>query len=78
MAAKGEVKRRFNIYFRQTAKAFRAARQTSVFSHINRNLPYRMYQFSKERFIQGARTLNRFTQFKKFNATKDKLPQKQK
>ena len=33
-------KRRINTYFRQTAKAFRAARQTQVFSHIKRNIPY--------------------------------------
>jgi len=42
--------KRLNIYFRQTAKSFRAARQTQIFSHINRNLPYRIFQFSKSRF----------------------------
>ena len=42
--------RRFNINFRQTAKAFRAARQSQIFIHINKNLPYRIYQFSKKRF----------------------------
>lgn len=78
MAEKQKGTRRLNIYFRQTAKAFKAARQTAVFSHINRNLPYRMYQFSKERFLQGARVLNRFSQVNKFKAFKDKLPQKQK
>lgn len=74
MAEKEKGTRRINIYFRQTAKAFKAARQTAVFSHINRNLPYRMYQFSKERFLQGARTINRFAQAKKFKDTKRETP----
>jgi len=42
--------RRFNVNFRQTAKAFRAARQAQVFIHVNKNLPYRIYQFSREKF----------------------------
>jgi len=67
-----ERKRRINIHFRQTAKAFRAARQTKVFAHINRNLPFRMYQFSKERFNRGTQYINRkylnkFTSLRKRN-----------
>lgn len=72
MAEKEKGTRRINIYFRQTAKAFKAARQTAVFSHINRNLPYRMYQFSKERFNRGIQYIstkqhNKFTSLRKKN-----------
>jgi len=77
MPGKGKTKRRFNTYFRQTPKAFRAARQTSVFSHINRNIPYRMYQFSKERFLQGAKAISRLTQVKKYKFFKNEPPQKE-
>jgi len=42
--------KRDNIYFRQTPREFRAAKQTSVFAHINRNLPFRVYNFSKKQF----------------------------
>jgi hypothetical protein len=47
MAKKGK---RVNTYFRQTAKAFKAARQTKVFTHIKRNLPYRIFQYTKDKF----------------------------
>ena len=43
--------KRLNIYFRQTAKEFKSARQTQVYSHIKRNLPYRIFSFTKERII---------------------------
>lgn len=71
MAEKQKGTRRINIYFRQTAKAFKAARQTAVFSHINRNLPYRMYQFSKERFNRGIQYIST-KQYSKFTSLRKK------
>lgn len=38
---------RSNIYFRQTPKEFRSAKQAEVYLHINKNLPYRIYHFTK-------------------------------
>jgi hypothetical protein len=58
MAEKVHKQRRLNIYFRQTAKAFRAARQTQVFYHINKNLPYRIYKFSKEKILSQVQKAN--------------------
>jgi len=80
MAEKKHKERRLNIYFRQTAKAFRAARQTQVFSHINRNIPYRIYKFSKEKVlyqVQRANT-NLMLQREKFlkRLQKDKFTEK--
>lgn len=54
MAEKDSRTRRFNTYFRQTSKALRALRQTQVFSHINRNIPYNLYKFSKKQFSRQA------------------------
>lgn len=42
--------RRDNINFRHTLLDFKAARQASVWSKINRNLPYRLFQLSKNIF----------------------------
>ena len=49
MGKLGKQKRK-NIYFRQTPKEFKSQRQTEVYYHINRNLPYTLFQFSKEKF----------------------------
>jgi hypothetical protein len=51
-------KRRLNTYFRQTAKEFRAARQTQVYSHINRNLPYKIFEISKSQFLNKVKQVN--------------------
>ena len=53
-------KKGINTYFRQTAKSFKAARQTQVFSHINRNLPYNIYKMSKRQFNTQLQKINRF------------------
>jgi len=50
--------KRANIYFRQTARSFKAAKQTQVFSHINRNLPYRIFSLTKDVFAERIRRLN--------------------
>ena len=47
MATEENVKRR-NIYFRQTPKEFKSAKQTQAYEHIKMNIPYRIYQFTKE------------------------------
>ena len=49
--------KRDNIYFRQTPKEFRSARQTQIWQHINKNLPYRIYQFSKYHFLTNLNRL---------------------
>ena len=52
-------KKRLNINFRQTSKAFKSAKQTQIFSHINRNLPYNVYKMSKNRFLNQLQKINR-------------------
>lgn len=42
--------KRDNINFRHTTKDFKASKQASVWSKINRNLPYRLFQLSKNLF----------------------------
>jgi len=49
MAEKKKAKR-VNTFFRQTPREFKSAHQAQIFSHINRNLPYKIYQFSKSQF----------------------------
>ncbi|KKQ37878.1 MAG: hypothetical protein US53_C0007G0017 [Candidatus Woesebacteria bacterium GW2011_GWA1_37_7] len=51
--------RRFNINFKQTASSLRAARQTQIFSHLNRNLPYRIYMYSRSNFMKNLTRLNK-------------------
>jgi hypothetical protein len=51
-------KKRFNTYFRQTAKAFRAARQTQIYAHLKRNLPYRIFNISKTQFLNKLKKVN--------------------
>ena len=51
-------KKRTNTHFRQSAKEFKAARQTQVYSHINRNLPYRIFKISKPQFLNKIKKLN--------------------
>lgn len=63
-------KKRINTYFRQTAKSFKAAKQTQIFSHINRNLPYRIYGVvSQKLFAKNIRRLK-----SGYNKIKTKLP----
>jgi len=67
--------KRINTYFRQTAKAFKAARQTAIFSHINRNITYRIYNFSKDVFVrQRQKFQSRFNNPSKFGKnSKDQI-----
>ena len=51
-------KRRLNTYFRQTAKEFKAARQTQIYAHINRNLPYKIFKVSKSQFLNKVKKVN--------------------
>lgn len=53
--AKQRGKKRINTYFRQTAKAFKAARQTQIFSHFRRNIPYKLYKYSKSKVKKEAK-----------------------
>jgi len=65
MSRTGKEKRR-NINFRQTPKEFRSARQTQVFLHFNKNLPYKVYQFSKNLFErQMTKISGQITRFSK-------------
>lgn len=58
MALNGKKKSpRRNINFRQTPREFRAQRQTSVFMHINMNVPF-MHHFSRRKFADGVQKLN--------------------
>ena len=56
--AKKDKKKRLNTYFRQTAKEFKAARQTQIYSHINRNLPYKIFKISKPQFLSKVKQVN--------------------
>ena len=65
MARTGKEKKR-NIYFRQTPKEFRSIRQTQVFLHFNKNLPYKVYHFSKKLFErQMTKISGQITRFTK-------------
>lgn len=55
---KRDKKRRINTNFRQTVKEFKAARQTQIYSHINRNLPYRIFKISKPQFLNKVKQVN--------------------
>lgn len=55
---KRDKKRRTNTNFRQTVREFKAARQTQVYSHINRNLPYRIFKVSKPQFLSKVKQIN--------------------
>ena len=56
--AKRDKKKRLNTYFRQTAREFKAARQTQVYSHLNRNLPYKIFKISKTQFLNKVKQVN--------------------
>jgi hypothetical protein len=62
-----EKKKARNTHFRQTVKSFRAERQTQVFSKIKRNIPYRMYHFSKKLFSERLGKMKNLV-------SRDKLP----
>lgn len=64
--AKRDKKKRFNTHFRQTAKEFKAARQTQVYSHINRNLPYKIFSITKTQFLNKVKQIN-IIKGKRFN-----------
>ena len=76
MAQKVKKAKRKNIYFRQTPKEFGAERQTATFSVMNRNVPYRVYQFSKSKFDLGLQKLH--NQFGKIKLKLPKTLQKEK
>lgn len=40
---------RSNIYFRQTPKEFKSAKQAETYEHINMNIPYRIFTYTKSR-----------------------------
>ncbi|OGM12431.1 hypothetical protein A2Z22_04630 [Candidatus Woesebacteria bacterium RBG_16_34_12] len=65
-----ERRKRININFRQTAKSFRAARQTQIFSHLNRNLPYNLYRATKEKFLLNLQKISSFKKEKNLFNTK--------
>ena len=62
-------KKRLNIYFRQTPSSFVADRQTQVFAHIKRNIPYRIYVFSRGQFKNTVEAFKR-----NFSKITTKLP----
>src|SRR3990167_252359 len=67
MAQKTIRDRRKNVHFRQTPKEFRAQKQNQIYSVMNRNLPYRVYNFSKNLFNDQLQKL-------KLKATKKPAP----
>ena len=69
MGKLGKQKRK-NIYFRQTPKEFKSQRQTEVYYHINRNLPYTLFQFSKEKFSAHLKKVSNFVTFQKSKFTR--------
>ncbi len=44
---------RSNIYFRQTPKEFRSAKQAEVYEHIQMNIPYRILNFTKDKLTSA-------------------------
>lgn len=56
--AKRDKKRRLNVHFRQTTKEFKSARQAQVYSHLNRNLPYKIFKVSKTQFLNKVKQVN--------------------
>ena len=59
-------KKRFNTYFRQTAKEFKAIRQTQIYAHLKRNIPYKIFNISKRQFLNKVKQIN-IIKGKKFN-----------
>ncbi|MBU0572077.1 hypothetical protein KKH23_00755 [Patescibacteria group bacterium] len=51
-------KKRFNTHFRQTVKEFKAARQTQIYSHLKRNIPYKIFKISKPQFLSKVKKSN--------------------
>lgn len=56
--AKKDKKRRLNIHFRQTVREFKSARQAQIYSHLNRNLPYKIFKVSKTQFLNKVKQIN--------------------
>lgn len=48
-----------NTVFKQTASAFRAARQTQVFARIKRNIPYITRKISPHKIVRGLQKTNK-------------------
>lgn len=44
--------KRDNIHFRQTPREFKAQNQAEISMHFNKNLPYKIYSFSRRQFIR--------------------------
>lgn len=56
-----ERSKRDNIYFRKTERQFEADHLNQVYEHFNKNLPYRIYRFSKRQFrLQISRLKSAF------------------
>jgi len=55
---KRDNKKRSNTHFRQTAREFRSARQAQVYSHLNRNLPYKIFKITKTQFLNKVKKVN--------------------
>jgi hypothetical protein len=53
---KAPGKRRSNVHFRQTPKEFRSASQAQRYEHIKRNLPFRIFTYTRVK-IHSAYTL---------------------
>ena len=65
---KGKSKKRKNTHFRQTEKSFKALRQTSVFSHIKRNIPYNISNTSKRIYENQVSKLKKIKYLKKYSS----------
>lgn len=55
---KRDKQKRFNTHFRQTIKEFKSARQAQTYSHLNRNLPYKIFKVTKTQFLNKVKQVN--------------------
>ena len=53
------LKRRFNTNFRQTRRSINSDNQTKIYYHINRNIPQRIYLYTKDKFKTQIQNINR-------------------
>lgn len=65
--------KRLNTYFRQTSKAFKAARQTKIFSHLNRNLPYNIVKYSTTYLKKNYKMFNKDLKLTQFSEKRKKF-----
>lgn len=66
--SKKRGKKRLNIYFRQSQREFQSLSQTRVFYHINKNLPFKIYHFSRRQFLLKFQKMKR-----NYNKIKEKI-----